>query len=190
MTTILSRERDKTLSCTDCSLCKGRTQVVYGEGNENAHLMFIGEAPGETEDQLGRPFVGKSGQYLRGIIEGLGGNIADCYITNIVKCRPPNNRLPEYKEIVACWPKWQEEVKIIKPRLIVTLGVTAMRELLNGIVGLGTLRGQIYSSALGSKVMPTWHPSYILRYRPKAEEFKKDIRKALEFSKLIEGVKK
>ncbi len=148
--------------CQECSLAKTRTNVVFGEGNPNAELMFVGEAPGADEDRLGEPFVGRAGQLLTKIIESIGLKREDVYIANILKCRPPGNRNPLPGEIAACSPYLVKQIDEIKPRVICALGKFAAQTLLSSEATIGKLRGKFHDY-LGVKLMPTYHPAYLLR---------------------------
>jgi uracil-DNA glycosylase family 4 len=156
--------------CVKCNLAKTRTQVVYGVGNPNADLMFIGEAPGRDEDEQGEPFVGRAGQLLTDIIKAMKLTRDDVYIANVVKCRPPENRNPEPEELDACRPYIRQQVEIIQPLVIVTLGKFALQSLLEKAYGITSVRGK-WLEYNGVKVMPTYHPAYLLR-TPSA---KKDV---------------
>jgi len=148
--------------CVKCNLAKTRTQVVYGVGNPNADLMFIGEAPGRDEDEQGKPFVGRAGQLLTDIIKAMKLTRDDVYIANVIKCRPPENRNPEPDELDACRPYIRQQVEIIQPRVIVTLGKFALQSLLEKAYGITAVRGK-WLEYQGVKVMPTYHPAYLLR---------------------------
>lgn len=148
--------------CTLCPLHTGRTQVVFGVGNPDADLMFIGEAPGRDEDQQGEPFVGRAGQLLTKIIEAMGFSRAEAYIANINKCRPPNNRAPTPDEMAKCMPFLEKQIEIIQPKVICLLGATAVRGLLQVKQGITKLRGT-FMEWRGILVMPTFHPAYLLR---------------------------
>jgi DNA polymerase len=148
--------------CVKCNLAKTRTQVVYGAGNPNADLMFIGEAPGRDEDEQGKPFVGRAGQLLTDIIKAMKLTRDDVYIANVIKCRPPENRNPEPDELEACRPYIRQQVEIIQPRVIVTLGKFALQSLLEKSYGITAVRGK-WLEYQGVKVMPTYHPAYLLR---------------------------
>ncbi|MEA2238241.1 MAG: uracil-DNA glycosylase [Thermoanaerobaculia bacterium] len=156
--------------CVKCNLAKTRTQVVYGVGNRNADLMFIGEAPGRDEDEQGKPFVGRAGQLLTDIIKAMKLTRDDVYIANVVKCRPPENRNPEPEELDACRPYIRQQVEIIQPRVIVTLGKFALQSLTEKAYGITAVRGK-WLEYNGVRVMPTYHPAYLLR-TPSA---KKDV---------------
>jgi len=152
--------------CTKCVLCETRTQTVFGEGDVDAQLFFIGEGPGENEDLTGRPFVGKAGQLLNKMIAAMGLKREQVFIANIVKCRPPDNRAPAPEETEACTPYLVEQLETIRPRAIVTLGLPAARFMLDSKETMGKLRGH-WHSWRGIKLMPTFHPSYVLRsYTP------------------------
>lgn len=148
--------------CQRCKLHTGRTSIVFGEGNPQAILMFIGEGPGFYEDQQGRPFVGKAGELLTKMIQAIGLQREDVYITNIVKCRPPQNRDPESDEIAACESFLQRQIEIIHPRLICALGRVAAQTLLHTTTPISHLRGRFYDYH-GTKLLPTFHPAYLLR---------------------------
>lgn len=154
--------KSEVLKCNRCSLHKTRHNVVFGSGNPNAELMFIGEAPGEDEDLQGLPFVGRAGQLLTKIIEAMGLKRSDVYIANILKCRPPNNRIPLPTEILECEDNVKRQVEFIKPKVICTLGKFASQTLLRTEVPISALRGK-FQSYNGIKVMPTFHPAYLLR---------------------------
>lgn len=149
--------------CDRCKLCGGRTNIVFGVGNPQADLMFIGEGPGADEDAKGEPFVGRAGRLLTDIItKGIGLRREDVYIANVVKCRPPNNRDPEPDEILACQPFLQRQVALIRPRAIVTLGKFATQCLLETRTPISQLRGK-WHDYRGVPLMPTFHPAYLLR---------------------------
>lgn len=164
---VLKSLRDLIGDCRRCKLSEGRTNIVFGEGNVNARIMFIGEGPGKEEDIQGRPFVGDAGQLLTRLIEKMSLDREDVYIANIVKCRPPMNRDPQEDEIATCFPFLQKQIEIIAPRVIVTLGKIAAYVLL-GISGpitkfsITRMRGK-FSEYKGTPVMPTFHPAYLLR---------------------------
>ena len=152
--------------CPHCSTVKGHTQTVFGEGNPDAQLMFIGEAPGEEEDRTGRPFVGRAGQKLDEIILAMKMSRQDVYIANVLKSRPPENRTPLPPEVEACSPFLAEQIRIIQPSVIVALGGPASKMLLQTDTGITRLRGQWGEYAhrdLRIPVMPTFHPAYLLR---------------------------
>ena len=153
-------ERIRTTHC--CALCSGRTNAVPGEGDANAKLVFIGEGPGATEDAMGRPFVGQAGKLLDEIIQAIGLRREDVYITNIVKCRPPQNRKPLPDEMAACMPYLHRQLALIRPKVIVALGGTSAEALLNTRKSLGELRGKVHSYG-GIPLVVTYHPAALLR---------------------------
>jgi DNA polymerase len=165
--------------CTRCGLAGGRTQVVYGSGRHDADLLFVGEGPGFHEDQQGIPFVGAAGQLLNRMLAEVGIRREDVYIANVVKCRPPGNRDPLPEEITACTPWLEEQLALIDPRVIVTLGNFATRFVLNAQVGITKVRGQRFPVG-GRTVIPTFHPAAILRGggdgSRQFEEFRSDFR--------------
>ena len=150
----------------DCTRCKlhtlGRRQIVFGVGNPNADLMFVGEAPGGDEDIQGIPFVGRAGQLLTKIIEAIDLKRDDVYIANVIKCRPPQNRNPEPDEVDTCEPFLFQQIDIIKPKVIVALGKFAAQALLRTLDPISRLRGRVYDYR-GAKLIPTFHPAYLLR---------------------------
>ena len=150
--------------CTRCPLhAQGRTQVVFGSGNPNADLMFVGEAPGGDEDEQGVPFVGRAGQLLTKIIAAIDFTRDDVYIANVVKCRPPGNRNPEPIEVETCSPFLLRQIGSIRPKVIVALGSFAAQTLLQTKTPITKMRGQVHPFAGGVKVIPTFHPSFLLR---------------------------
>lgn len=161
-TSDLESLKKEVLNCKRCDLHKTRTNVVFGSGNPKAELMFVGEAPGEDEDLQGLPFVGRAGQLLTKIIEAMGLKRSDVYIANILKCRPPNNRMPLPTEILECEDNVKRQVDFIKPKVICTLGKFASQTLLRTQVPISALRGK-FQTFNGIKVMPTFHPAYLLR---------------------------
>ncbi len=159
----LAALREEIGDCQRCKLSKGRTNIVFGEGNCEAALMFIGEGPGEDEDIQARPFVGKAGQTLRSLIRKMGMKESDVYIANVVKCRPPANRTPLPEEIATCIPFLQKQIEIISPRIIMLLGNVALQGVMsNPHLRITAMRGTFIDYE-GIKVMPTFHPSYLLR---------------------------
>jgi len=149
--------------CTRCKLhAQGRKQIVFGVGNPEADLMFVGEAPGADEDAQGIPFVGRAGQLLTKIIEAIGLKREDVYIANVIKCRPPGNRNPEQDEVDTCEPFLFQQIDVIKPKVIVALGTFAGRALLRTLDPISRLRGRVYDYR-GAKLIPTFHPAYLLR---------------------------
>jgi len=169
------------LNCNLCNLAKTRTNVVFGEGNSNAKIMFIGEAPGRDEDLQGKPFVGRSGEVLTKMIENvLNLKREEVYIANIIKCRPPQNRDPEFSEVESCKNYILKQIEIINPTIIVTLGRIAFRYLLNDETPITKARGKLYDYK-GIKVIPTFHPSYLLRNPTKKREAMIDLKFIKEF---------
>lgn len=162
--------------CTRCPLCEGRTQIVHSTGNFSARLMFVGEAPGADEDAQGQPFVGRAGKLLTKIIEGIGLKREDVFIGNINRCRPPKNRPPLPNETAACRPFLLREIEVVKPDVIVVLGATAAHNLLQVKTPIGQLRG-MFHDYFGVKVMPTFHPAYLLRDPHKKREVWEDMKK-------------
>jgi DNA polymerase len=149
--------------CQRCKLAPLRTHLVFGVGNPEADLMFVGEAPGADEDARGEPFVGRAGQLLTDIIErGMGLRRADVYICNVIKCRPPDNRNPEADEVAACEPFLMRQIDLVQPRAIVALGTFAVQALLKVKTPISRLRGN-WHEVRGVKLMPTFHPAYLLR---------------------------
>ena len=165
--------------CNKCNLCQGRTNVVFGTGNENAELMFIGEGPGADEDKEGIPFVGKAGKLMNQAFIGLGINRNDVYIANIVKCRPPQNRVPLKEEADACLDYLRNQVMLIKPKIIVLLGSTALKNILGENYGITATRGR-WIEKKGIKYMPTFHPAALLRDEDKKIEFWNDLKLVVE----------
>ena len=163
----------------DCMRCKlhtlGRTQVVFGVGNPDADLMFVGEAPGADEDVQGIPFVGRAGQLLTKIIEAIGLTRDDVYIANIIKCRPPQNRNPEPDEVATCEPFLFRQIDIIKPKIIVALGKYAAQTLLRTETPISRLRGQQFDYR-GARLIPTFHPAYLLRNPSSKREVWEDMK--------------
>jgi uracil-DNA glycosylase family 4 len=161
-------------SCTRCALAATRTQTVFARGNPDAHLCFVGEAPGADEDAQGLPFVGRAGQLLDRMIGAMGlSPERDVYVCNILKCRPPGNRRPEPDEMATCIPYLHEQIALIRPRAIVALGNTAIAALLDTKLGVTKLRGQWKLYRGHTLVMPTYHPSYLLRPSPQQVEAKR-----------------
>ena len=166
------------VACDKCRLAKSRTQVVYGVGNPKADLMFIGEAPGRDEDLQGEPFVGRAGQLLTDIIKAMKLTRDDVYIANVIKCRPPENRNPEPDELDACRPYIRKQVEIIQPKVIVTLGRFALQSLTEKGYAISSARGQ-WLEYNGVKVMPTYHPAYLLRNPAAKKEVWADMKKVM-----------
>jgi uracil-DNA glycosylase family 4 len=158
--------------CTRCRLSKQRTNIVFGTGNLDAEIMFVGEGPGADEDEQGLPFVGRAGQLLNNMISAMGIKREDVYIANVVKCRPPGNRTPERDECDTCSPFLMQQIEIIKPKIIVALGAVAAKNLLGLNDSMANLRGRIYDFK-NTKLAVTYHPAYLLRDpRQKAEAWK------------------
>ncbi|MDD5359798.1 MAG: uracil-DNA glycosylase [Sulfurovaceae bacterium] len=168
--------KKQTLQCHLCQLSKTRTNVVFGEGNLSAKIMFVGEGPGENEDKLARPFVGKSGELLTAMIENvLGLKRENIYIANIVKCRPPNNREPSQEEATTCLPFLKKQIEIIKPKIIVTLGSVALKYLTTNELKISKVRGSIIKQD-NLTIIPTYHPSYLLRNPSAKKEAFEDLK--------------
>ena len=165
-------------ACTLCRLAGTRTQVVFGTGNPNADLMFIGEAPGRDEDLQGEPFVGRAGQLLTDIIKAMKLTREDVYIANVIKCRPPENRNPEPDELDACRPYIRQQVQMIQPKVIVTLGKFGLQSLLEKSYSITAVRGN-WLEYEGIKVMPTYHPAYLLRTPAAKKDVWNDMKKVM-----------
>ena len=161
--------------CTKCKLCKNRNNVVFGTGNKNATLMFIGEGSGADEDIQGIPFVGKAGKLMNLAFEAIGLKREDVYIANIVKCRPPSNRNPEDDEATACLDYLRNQVILVKPKIIVLLGSVALKNILGKEYGITASRGK-WVEKRGILYMPTWHPAALLRDETKKIDFIKDLK--------------
>lgn len=166
--------------CKRCKLCTGRKNIVFGVGNPNADLMFIGEGPGADEDEQGIPFVGRAGQLLTKIIEAMGLKRSDVYIGNIVKCRPPGNRNPEPDEVKACIPFLIRQVRVINPKVIICLGSVAVQNLLNTEEKITKIRGN-FKKWQDIPIMPTYHPAYLLRNPEMKKPVWEDIQKVMQF---------
>ena len=165
-------------ACEKCKLAKTRKNVVYGVGNPNADLMFIGEAPGRDEDLKGEPFVGRAGQLLTDIIKAMKLTRDDVYIANVIKCRPPENRNPEPDELEECRPFIRRQIEIIRPKVIVTLGRFALQSLMERGYAISGARGQ-WLDYNGIKVMPTYHPAYLLRNPAAKKDVWADMKKVM-----------
>ena len=170
--------------CKKCKLCINRTNIVFGTGSKNADIMFIGEGPGADEDREGIPFVGKAGKLMDKALEGVGLNREDLYIANIVKCRPPSNRVPEEKEAKACLDYLRNQVILVNPKIIVLLGSTALKNIMGEEYGITTSRGK-WLEKKDIWYMPTWHPAALLRDDTKKIDFWKDLKQVLEKYKEI-----
>jgi DNA polymerase len=171
----LAAVREELGDCHRCRLSEKRQHIVFGEGSEEARLVFVGEGPGHEEDLQGRPFVGKAGQLLTRIIGSIGHKRDQVYITNVVKCRPPENRAPWPDEIGCCFPFLTKQLKIIRPKVICTLGNAATQALLNKEAGISAVRGRFHLWK-GIQVMPTFHPAYLLRNPERKKETWEDIK--------------
>lgn len=158
----LATVRAELGDCQRCKLAQSRNKIVFGTGAEDADLVFIGEAPGADEDRTGDPFVGRAGQLLDKMIEAMGWSRRSVYIANLLKCRPPNNRNPEADEAAACRPFMIAQLEVIAPRIIVALGRPSANALLSMDAPIGSLRGKFHER-MGLKIMPTFHPAYLLR---------------------------
>lgn len=173
---------EELVGCTRCPLHAGRTNIVVGEGNVSASIVFVGEGPGADEDAQGRPFVGRAGRVLNGLLEAVGLDRTEVYITNIVKCRPPGNRPPAGLEVAACLPFLEAQLEALSPRVVVPLGRVPAGILLETDKPLGKLRGIVHARR-GLSVVPTYHPSFLLRNGasgPRYEQAKADLVIAME----------
>ncbi|MGB7135071.1 MAG: uracil-DNA glycosylase [Acidobacteriaceae bacterium] len=170
--------RDDIGECTRCALSGGRNKIVFGDGDPNARLMFVGEGPGADEDAQGLPFVGRAGQLLNNMITAMGLSRDQVYIANIVKCRPPQNRVPEPEEAHTCEPFLFRQIDVIRPEVIVALGSTAATYLLGAKSPLSALRGRIHR-ARGVKLIVTYHPAYLLRDPRQKKEAWADLQLAM-----------
>ena len=172
--------REDIGDCRRCKLCEHRTNIVFGEGNPQAKLVFVGEGPGADEDATGRPFVGRAGQLLDKIIEAIGMKREDVYIANIVKCRPPGNRTPEPDEVGTCEPFLWRQLAFIRPEVIVALGAPAFQCLVKTKEPITRSRGQ-WRDWNGIKLMPTFHPAFLLRSPDKKREVWEDMKKVRDY---------
>ncbi len=181
---ILKEIREELGDCKRCKLYRTRNKIVFGEGNPEAKLMLIGEGPGYDEDIQGKPFVGKAGQLLTKILQAINLQRDEVYITNIIKCRPPQNRNPEYEEIESCYPFLLKQINAIQPKIICALGTFSAQTLLKTDAKITSLRGKLFQFS-GIKVIPTYHPAYLLRNPEKKRDVWDDIKKvANELAKL------
>lgn len=162
--------RERALVCTDCRLSETRTNVVFGVGDFGAELMFVGEAPGKNEDLQGEPFVGAAGRLLDELLDEIGIAREEVYIANVLKCRPPGNRDPRPDEIDCCKGYLREQIRMISPRVVMTLGNFATKLLLRTETGITRLRGQRFDWWLGATLVPTFHPAAALRGRPQVRD--------------------
>jgi uracil-DNA glycosylase family 4 len=176
----LARIRADIGDCTRCRLHKGRTNLVFGVGNPNAELMFIGEGPGADEDAQGEPFVGRAGQLLNNMISAMGLKREEVYIANVVKCRPPGNRTPERDECDICSPFLLQQIEVIKPKVIVALGAVAAKTLLAVNDSMANLRGRWYDFH-GTRMAVTYHPAYLLRDPRQKKETWKDLQMVMKY---------
>ena len=171
-------ELEKSIeNCQKCKLAGGRNNIVFGEGNKEADIMLIGEGQGADEDMQGIPFVGKAGKLMNQAFEGVGLTRQNLYIANIVKCRPPKNRVPEDEEAVACLNYLRNQVVLIKPKIIILLGSTALKNIISKEYGITAYRGK-WIEKKGIWYLPTWHPAALLRDENKKIEFWKDLKEA------------
>ncbi len=162
--------------CTRCKLHSGRTTLVFGVGDPDADLVFVGEAPGRDEDRQGEPFVGRAGQLLTKIIAAIGLSREEVYIANVVKCRPPSNRNPELDEVQTCEPFLFRQLDVIRPKVVVALGAFAIRTLLGTDQAISRLRGRVYEFR-GAKLVPTFHPAFLLRSPDRKRDVWEDMKK-------------
>lgn len=176
-------ELEKSIvNCQKCKLCKGRTNIVFGTGNENADIMFIGEGPGADEDRQGEPFVGKAGKLMNMAFQAIGLKREEVYIANVVKCRPPANRNPEVDEVQACINYLRNQVILVKPKIIVLLGSVALQNVLGKEYKITASRG-IWIEQKGIFYMPTWHPAALLRDESKKIDFINDLKMVISKQK-------
>lgn len=175
----LARMADDVASCKRCRLCETRTRTVFGVGSPTARLVVVGEAPGADEDRQGEPFVGRAGQLLDRMLGaiGLSRDGDDVYICNVLKCRPPGNRDPHLDEVGACRAFLDEQLRLLKPEVVLALGAPAARTVLGTHRGISSLRGRFLTSPAGWRVMPTWHPAYLLRQPDAKREAWADLQK-------------
>ncbi len=182
--------QEQIKDCNRCKLCRERHNIVFGEGNLNADIMFIGEGPGADEDKEAMPFVGKAGKLMNNAFDIVGIKREDVYIANIVKCRPPNNRDPMQDEVAACINYLRNQVMIIKPKIIVLLGRIALTNILGQEYKITSSRG-IWVEKKGIHYMPTWHPAALLRDETKKIDFINDLKEVVKRDKILtnEGFK-
>ena len=169
---------EEAKQCKKCKLCQNRNNVVFGTGNKQADLMFIGEGPGADEDLQGIPFVGKAGKLMNMAFEAIGLNRDEVYIANIVKCRPPSNRNPQDDEAMACLNYLRNQVILVKPKIIILLGSVALKNILGKEYGITASRGK-WVEKKGILYMPTWHPAALLRDETKKIDFIKDLQQVM-----------
>lgn len=173
--------------CRKCKLCQNRTNVVFGTGNKQADLMFIGEGPGADEDKQGIPFVGRAGKLMNMAFEAIGLKREEVYIANIVKCRPPGNRNPEDDEVTACLNYLRNQVILVKPKIVVLLGSVALKNILGKEYGITASRGK-WVEKRGIWYMPTWHPAALLRDENKKIDFIMDLKEVMSRYELYSEV--
>ena len=181
---LLEELLENNKNCCRCDLCKSRTQIVFFDGNPSSRIMFVGEAPGEEEDKRGKPFVGRAGQLLNKVLEEIGLKREQIYITNVCKCRPPENRKPQPAEMQACINTFlKKELEIVDPKVICCLGATAAEAFLGKKVRITKMRGKFYPNPLypKAKLFLTYHPAYILRNMKEYKTFKEDLKKLKQF---------
>ena len=174
----LLKIREDIGDCTRCKLHKKRTHIVFADGNPKADLIFVGEGPGADEDATGIPFVGRAGKLLTQMIEAMGLQRKDVYICNVVKCRPPENRQPDPEEVTTCSPYLVRQLEVVNPKVIVCLGATAAKTLLETDMGISKFRGQ-WLDFRGKKLLATYHPAYLLRNPAAKSEVWKDLQKVM-----------
>lgn len=179
MVETLEELEEKIKGCNKCKLCKTRQNIVFGVGNKNAKIMFIGEGPGADEDRIGEPFVGKAGKLMDMAFETVGIKRNEVYIANIVKCRPPSNRNPEDDEANTCIDYLRNQVMIVKPKIIVLLGSVALKNIMGKEYGITSSRGKVIEKK-GITYIPTWHPAALLRDDTKKIDFIKDLKLTLK----------
>ncbi len=184
----LEKIRTDLGNCKRCKLCQGRANIVFGTGNPRARLVFVGEGPGYEEDQKGEPFVGAAGQLLTKIIQAINLTREQVYICNIIKCRPPGNRNPEPDEIKACSVYLKRQLAVIKPDFICALGTVAAQTLLKTSTPISKLRGCFYDY-MGTKLLPTFHPAYLLRNQDKKREVWEDMKMFMKQMKEVRSEK-
>lgn len=167
-------------SCQKCKLSEQRNNVVFSDGPENTDLMFVGEAPGRNEDEQGVPFVGRAGSFMNKLLSDLDISRSSIYITNIVKCRPPENRNPEQEEMEACRDYLQAQIRYVDPKVIVALGSVAAQRMARTSKRISQIRGDWFQYEDRTPVLPTFHPAYLLRNRSAIKEFRRDMKKIFE----------
>ncbi len=176
----LKKLQQEAAGCTKCALSENRKQVVFGTGPDSAQAMFVGEAPGKNEDQEGEPFVGRAGKFMNRCLQDLDIDRSQIYITNIVKCRPPENRDPASEEMDACEPYLRKQVRLVDPDVIVSMGSVASKRLTRSSKRISQMRGQWFRYEDQTPVMPTFHPAYLLRNRSAIKEFRRDVKKIFQ----------